>query len=96
MPLVIDVKVVPGSGQQKCIIDKSGKLKCYLKSPAEKGLANKELIKFFATTLGLTQDSIEIVIGLTNPKKKIRINKNMTFEELLQYFKIEVQGQIFK
>jgi len=45
MSLVFDLKVVPRSGRNKWVLDKSGKLKCYLKSPPEKGLANKELIK---------------------------------------------------
>lgn len=100
MPLVIEVKVVPGSGQQKCIIDKSGKLKCYLKSPAQRGLANQELIKFFANSLKLTQTQIEIITGLTSPKKKLRINKDISFQELLKCFNIEIrcetQGEIFK
>ena len=39
MSLVIEIKVFPSSGRQKFVIDKSGKLKCYLKNPPEKGKA---------------------------------------------------------
>ena len=45
MALIITVKVVPASGRNQWVIDKSGALKCFLKSPAEQGKANKELIK---------------------------------------------------
>lgn len=84
MSLIFDIKVIPCSGKQKCIVDKSGVLKFYLKSQPEKGAANQELIKLIAKTIGITQSEVEIVVGLTNNKKKIRINKNITYEQLLE------------
>lgn len=84
MSLIFDIKVIPGSGRQKCIVDKSGILKFYLKSQPEKGAANQELIKILSKTLKITQSDIEIVTGLTSHKKKIKINKNISYEQLLK------------
>ena len=53
MTIVLDIKVVPSSGKQRIEVDKTGKLKCHLKSPPEKGKANHELIKFLSQKLSL-------------------------------------------
>jgi len=92
--LVIDVKVVPSSGRQKCILDKSGQLKCYLKSQPEKGKANEELISLFAKALGVPKDFIAIMFGLTSPKKRLKINKEITIDALLLALGIETQLSI--
>ena len=93
--MIFEIKVVPSSGKQKCIIDKSGLLKCYLKNPAKNGLANNELIKFFAKLLKVTQHDVEIISGITSKKKRIRLHKEITYEQLLKLLNIEIQGNIF-
>jgi len=67
------VKAVPNSSK-KCIQGiQGGMLKVKLSSPAEKGKANKELIKFLADKLGIKKNQIAITSGQTSPQKKIRI-----------------------
>lgn len=83
MALIITLKVVPSSGHQKIILDKSGNLKCYLKSPPEKGKANKELIDLLAEKLSCSKNIIEIIGGLTSRAKKIKIETDLTFDDLL-------------
>lgn len=95
MALVIDIKVVPSSGQQKIILDKSGIIKVYLKEPPEDGKANRELIKFLAKSLDLRQDEIEIVSGLISRKKRIKISKLLTLDDLLTKIGLVKQGTIF-
>ena len=89
MPLQIIVKVTPSSGRQVWTLDKSGNLKCFLKSPPQKGLANKELIKSLASALHMSQDAIAIVGGLTSRTKRILIKTAMTMQELEAILGIE-------
>ncbi len=94
MPLQIVIKVTPSSGRQGWTLDKSGKLKCFLKSPAEKGLANKELIKTLANALRVGQDAITILGGLTSRTKRILIQTTMTIQELEAILGIERQQSL--
>lgn len=94
MALVIDIKVVPSSGRTGFMLDKSGRIKCYVKSPAEKGLANRELIKTLAGKLNLNQDKIEIVTGLTSPRKRIRIHANYSLELVMHLLGCEHQNSL--
>ena len=87
---------MPSSGRNKWVIDKSGRLKCYLKSPPEKGLANKELIKLFAKVLKITQADIQIISGATSRNKKIKIAADITYDQILDKLGLEqshIDGQ---
>ncbi|HEV2601750.1 MAG TPA: DUF167 domain-containing protein [Candidatus Babeliales bacterium] len=92
--LIVTVKVVPSSGRNQWILDKTGTIKCYLKSPAERGLANQELIKLFAKALGITQNDVEIVAGATVRTKRITLCSVLTFEQLLAKLGIERQQSL--
>lgn len=81
MPLYVDIVAVPSSGKTQLLRDKTGRIKCYLKSPPEKGKANKELIQLIAKLLSLTQKEVIIAGGETDRKKRICIDKPMTMEE---------------
>jgi hypothetical protein len=96
MPLTIEIKVSPRSGKQTCILDKAGKLKCYLKSPPEQGKANMELIKFIAKSLGLPQDKVSIISGQTSRNKILKIEAPLTFEAILMHLGIEKQKSLFE
>ena len=91
MSLIIDIKVVPRSGKSMCKRDKAGTLVCYLKSPPERGLANKELIKYVAKELNITQQQVAIIGGTTSRRKRIRIDADITQEQLFAALGIEVQ-----
>ena len=85
------VKVVPKSGKQKAILDKTGRLKIYLKSVAEDGKANKELISYFSRILKIPQQDIVIFVGEHGRTKMLKIYKDISFEQLLSSFDIAQQ-----
>jgi len=84
MALTIEIKVMPSSGRQNLVLEASGLLKCFLKSPPERGKANDELCKFLAKLLGFTRDCVRIVQGRTSRKKLIRIEASITIEQLYE------------
>jgi len=95
MPLIFDVKVVPSSGRNQWKLEKSGTLKCFLKSPPERGLANKELIKILSKALSVPQSDVIIISGGTSRNKRIKISVEMTFDELLTLLQVERQQSLF-
>ena len=94
MPLTIEIKVVPSSGKQCCQRDKSGKIKCYLKSAPEGGKANAELIKFLSKKLSLPQDQLMILQGATSRNKVIKIDADLVIEQLFASLGLEDQKSI--
>lgn len=94
MSLVIELKVVPSSGKQRCILDKAGILKCYLKNPPERGLANDELVKMVAKSLGIPQRDVSIITGAASRTKKIKIEQDISRDQLLTALAIEQQMTI--
>lgn len=95
MSLLVEIKVVPQSGKTGFAKDKNGKLKCYLKSPPERGLANKELIKTIANKLGIAQTAVELVSGHSSRNKRVKIEGVLSFEQLLSLLGIENQQTLF-
>ncbi len=95
MALIIEVKVVPSSGRNQWALDKSGILKCFLKSAPENGDANRELIKTLAKILGVIQNDVEIIVGLTSRKKTIKIHTDLTKKDFLQKIGVEEQSSLF-
>ncbi len=67
--MIINVVVVPGSSQGKIEEFDKG-LKVWLKSPADKGKANKELIKVLSKRFG---KQVRIKSGMTSKKKRVEI-----------------------
>ena len=94
MSLVIDVKVAPQSGRQRCVLDKSGNLKVFLKSAPEGGKANAELVAFLAKKLGIPQSEVVIMLGATSRKKRLKIGIGLNFEQLLDALGVETQQKI--
>lgn len=96
MALIIELKVVPKARASKIIQDKSGLFVVHVKSPAEDGKANKELIKLLSQLLKVPQVDIEIMQGLTSRKKKIKITGSLTLEQLMHKLGFYEQSSIFK
>lgn len=92
--MLIDIKVCPQSGKQRCILDKAGKLKCYLKSPPERGLANEELIRYIAGQLRIPKSQITIISGQSARLKRISIEYDITYGQLLEALGILPQMNI--
>jgi len=89
--LVVDIKVVPSSGKQKCILNKNGLLVCYLKNPAERGKANDELCMLIARALKIARTDVVIVVGAAMQRKKVRIATSLTYEQMLTHLGIDSQ-----
>ena len=96
MALCIDIKVIPLSGRQRLLVDKSGQLKCFIKSAPQKGKANKECIEVIAKCLGIAKGSIEIVAGFTSRKKLCKLHIDMTYEQILDLLGSGSQQSIIK
>ena len=94
MACVLSVKVMPSSGRQACILGTTGVIKCYLKSPAEDGKANRELIKMLAHTLKIEQRAITILTGLTSPRKKVKIDAPLSCQECYRLLGLDYQEQV--
>ena len=98
MALMVTIKVVPSSGKQICKLDKSGTLKCYLKNPPEKGLANQELIQMLAKKLGIPQTAIHLISGASARTKTLKIEHTLSLAEFYQYLEIQepsIQQSLF-
>ncbi len=91
MAFYIDIKVIPQSGRQICLLDKAGMMRCYLKSAPEAGKANQELITIIAKALSLPKQNITIVLGATSRSKRLLIDANIDREKLLKALGIEEQ-----
>ncbi|BDC34249.1 hypothetical protein Noda2021_02070 [Candidatus Dependentiae bacterium Noda2021] len=96
MPLLIEIKAVPQSGRHKWVLDKSGKLKVYLKNPAQDYKANHEIIKSLAQAMRIPMTHIQIVSGAEGRNKRIRIEAEITLSHLLTALGIDNQQTIFK
>ena len=96
MPIMVEVKVTPGSGRLEFRLDKNGDLKCYLKSPPEQGKANAELVKFMAKELGVSQDKVTLISGQTSRNKRIKCELDITFDQLVHMLGIERQKTVFE
>lgn len=91
MSFTLELKVVPHSGTQKWLLDKSGKIKCYLKNPAEAGKANGELVALLANLLKVSQQDVVIIRGLTSRTKVIRVPIEMSIDEFLHIIGLDRQ-----
>jgi len=83
MAFTLEVKVIPGAHANRWLRDKSGALKCFIKSPAEKGKANDELIALVSQILKIPKNCMMIVCGATTRKKLIRIDSDHTIQQFL-------------
>ncbi len=70
--MIISVKVHPNSGRKETI-EKDGVLHAYLKSAAEAGKANRELVSLLAEKYGINESCIRIARGFSSRNKIIEI-----------------------
>lgn len=95
MALLVDITVIPASGQQKVTIDAQGRIKCYLKSAPEKGRANAEIVKFMSKLLECPQEDVEIVAGEISRKKRLKIHRAITYDQFKELLGLEDQKKLF-
>jgi uncharacterized protein (TIGR00251 family) len=95
MTLRLELKVMPASGKSLCLLDKTQKIRCYLKSQAQDGKANKELIKLLAELCSVPQKNVDIVMGLISRHKVVLIKTEMSYEQFLAILGTGKQNSIF-
>jgi len=91
MALIITIKVIPLSGKILWTYDKQGRIKLFIKSPAQQGKANKEVIKIIAQTLRVAQMAVTILQGHTSPLKIIKIDTLLSLTAFLHAVGLDVQ-----
>jgi uncharacterized protein len=96
MAVILEIKVIPGSGKQDIFRDKAGILKCHLKNPPEGGKANAELMKMLAKKLGLASDAVHIMRGATSRKKTLKIETTQPLADVLHDLGVEIQTALGK
>ena len=72
--LAFTVRVIPRASRTEIVGEISGALKIKLRSPPVDGAANRELVKYIASTLGIAKSSVEIVSGHASRTKQIRVH----------------------
>ena len=70
---IISVKAVPGASRDKVVGVLGDCLKVATSSAAEKGRANASIAKTLAKAFGVSKRDIQIVGGMTNPRKEFKI-----------------------
>ena len=94
MALILEVKVVPRAGRQKCVLDTTGRLKCYIMAAPEGGKANAELLDLLRKALKISKNQLQITLGATARLKRIAIDADLTFEDVCDALGIERQLSI--
>jgi len=70
---VIDIEVTPGCSKPGItgVKEYRNRLKVDVAAPAQKGRANKEVVKIIARALRLTDDKVTLIIGAKNHQKTV-------------------------
>lgn len=71
--VTFSLRVQPRSSKNEIVVSPSGGLKLKLTSPPVKGAANQLCIKLLSQWLELSKSKIQIVSGLKNQNKRIKI-----------------------
>ncbi|MCD6122849.1 MAG: DUF167 domain-containing protein [Spirochaetales bacterium] len=69
----VSIKVIPAAGSNKINGCRNGELVFKVKAQAEKGKANKELLKYISKLCGIPRSEISIVSGSVSHHKIIEI-----------------------
>ncbi len=69
---VMGVKVIPASGVNRIVGIKNGELVVKVKAQAERGKANKELIKYLSSVFNVAKSDIVIVSGEKSHHKRVQ------------------------
>ncbi|HVN65957.1 MAG TPA: DUF167 domain-containing protein [Methanomicrobiales archaeon] len=74
--VILSLEVSPGSGEAEFLTGYDPwrkSIRCAVRSPPEKGRANREVIGSLAGALGVPANSVEILSGATRARKKVRV-----------------------
>lgn len=79
--MILQTKITPNSSKNEIIGWFGDQLKIKINAAPEKGLANKELIKFLSKLLGISKSQIQIIKGHTSSSKILSI-ENINLDQL--------------
>ena len=71
---LIPVKVIPKASRNEIVGWENNELKIRIAAVPDKGQANAELEKFLAKQLNIARSRVQVVKGLTNRHKSVKIN----------------------
>jgi uncharacterized protein len=72
--ILLPVQAQPGARRNEIIGIHNGRLKVAVTQVAEKGKANRELIKLLAKSLGVAKSQVTLVAGTTSSRKSFLIS----------------------
>ena len=85
--VIFKIKVQPGAVKNEIVGVQGDALKVKINAPPVKGKANKALIDFLASKLGVKKSEVEIMSGHTSKIKKIKVvGEAIKIEKNLQRF----------
>jgi len=74
--IYLEIRIAPSSSQNEIKeVGEGAKLKINIKAPAEKGKANKELVKLLSKEFSVTRENVIIISGAGSRDKIIKILK---------------------
>ena len=86
--VIIKVHVQPNANQNKVTGFRDGILQVKIAAPPIKGKANRELVKFLSSLLGISKSDLSIEKGATGKTKTIairRLGQDEVWRELEKY-----------
>jgi uncharacterized protein (TIGR00251 family) len=72
--MILNIRVIP-KASRNLIKKENDSLKVYLTKPADKGLANEQLIDLLAEYLNVKRYQIEIIKGKSSRNKLVKISR---------------------
>lgn len=70
---VLTIQVSPRSGRDRHEVIEGDVVRVWLAAPPVQGAANKALIRYLGTSLGLAPSSVTVVGGQTSRTKRVRV-----------------------
>ena len=77
---LVALKVVAGSSRDRIVGGWGESIKVTVSKPADRGAANRAVVKLFADFLDLPESAVTIVGGHTSPFKTLRVTGTTTIE----------------
>lgn len=89
--VLLRIHAQPGSRRNEIVGEHDGRLKIAVTQVAEKGKANKAILKLLAKELDVSKSQLEITAGETASKKTVRIS-NASVEALSEQIRSLVES----
>ena len=73
--MILPVRAQPGARRNEARGEQNGRLKVSVTQVAEKGKANKAILKLLSAVLGVRRSQLELLSGETSPEKRFLIRQ---------------------